>query len=113
MKIAGNSVKNVVLKNGLDQTREAIVSGVDLGPAMEQTGTFPPVVVQVFSVGQQTGHLQEMLGRLAVDYDRDVATLSSRLAAALEPILIIVLSVFVGFILFATILPILEAGNVL
>jgi type II secretory pathway component PulF len=113
MRIAGNSVKNVVLKKGLEQTREAITSGVDLGPAMEQTGTFPPVVVQVFAVGQQTGHLQEMLARLAVDYDRDVATLSSRLAAAIEPILIIVLSIFVGFILFATILPILEAGNVL
>ena len=113
MRIAGNSVRNVVLKDGLERTREAITSGVDLGPAMEQTGTFPPVVVQVFAVGQQTGHLQEMLGRLAVDYDRDVATLSGRLAAAIEPILIIVLSVFVGFILFATMLPILEAGDVL
>ena len=46
-------------------------------------------------------------------YERQVNSLATRLAAALEPILIVFLSIFVGFILFATILPILEAGNVL
>ena len=54
-----------------------------------------------------------MLDRLAADYSRQVKNLSQRLASVLEPILILVLAVFVGFILFATLLPILEAGNVL
>ena len=54
-----------------------------------------------------------MLERLATNYDRQVESLSSRFAAVLEPILIIVLAVIVGFILLATLLPILEAGNVL
>jgi len=53
-----------------------------------------------------------MLDRLAANYDRQVTSLCNRLASVLEPILILVLSVFVGFILFATLLPILEAGNV-
>jgi type II secretory pathway component PulF len=54
-----------------------------------------------------------MLDRLSADYSRQVKNLSGRLASVLEPILILVLAVFVGFILFATLLPILEAGNVL
>ena len=54
-----------------------------------------------------------MLERLAVNYDRQVTSLTNRLASVLEPILILRAGVLVGFILFATLLPILEAGNVL
>ena len=67
----------------------------------------------IFNVGQETGKLEEMLDRLAEGYERQVASATARLTAAIEPILIVVLAVFVGFILFATILPILEAGNAL
>jgi type II secretory pathway component PulF len=70
-------------------------------------------VVHVFSVGQKSGKLEEMLLRLAEDYDRQVSSTSARLSAIIEPVLILVLAVLVGFILFATMLPILEAGNVL
>jgi len=70
-------------------------------------------VVHVFTVGQKSGRLEEMLERLASGYDRQVSSSATRLASALEPALILVLSVFVGFILFATMLPILEAGNAL
>lgn len=54
-----------------------------------------------------------MLFRLAEDYDAQVATTSARLTALLEPALILVLAAMVGFLLLATILPILEAGNVM
>ena len=63
------------------------------------------------SVGQQSGRLEEMLDRLAADYDRQVATAAQRLTALLEPALILVLVVIVGFIVLATILPMLEAAN--
>jgi type II secretory pathway component PulF len=66
----------------------------------------------VFSVGQESGKLDEMLFRLAEDYESQVATSSARLTALLEPVLILVLAAMVGFLLLATILPILEAGNV-
>jgi len=68
--------------------------------------------VQLFSVGQQSGRLEEMLDRLAVDYDQQLTTSSQRLTAVLEPVLILVLVVLVGFISFATVLPMLEAANV-
>jgi type II secretory pathway component PulF len=54
-----------------------------------------------------------MLDRLATDYDRQLATTSQRLTAVLEPVLILLLVILVGFIAFATVLPMLEAANVL
>ena len=113
LEIATRSVKNVVLQDAMSQAAKDVGTGQEIGTAMAKSLVFSPVVIQVFSVGQQTGRLEEMLERLAADYDRQVASLSSRLASIIEPVLILILSVFVGFILFATILPILEAGNVL
>lgn len=113
LDIAAESVRNAVIREALDGCQRAIQSGRDIGEALSQSQVFPPLVVQVFAVGQQTGRLEEMLERLAADYDRQVATTSTRLATVLEPLLIVLVSTFVGFILFATILPILEAGRVL
>jgi len=113
MEIAARSTRNLLLREAMTQVGEAVAAGREIGPALERTEVFPPLVVQIFSVGQETGQLEEMLERLAKDYDRQVSILASRLASALEPVLIVLLAVIVGFILFATVLPILEAGNVL
>lgn len=113
IEIAARAAPNTVVRDALESTRDSIVAGQDIGRALEKTGIFPPVVIQIFAVGQETGHLADMLDRLATDYDRQVESLSGRLAAILEPTLILGLAIFVGFILFATLLPILEAGNVL
>ena len=67
---------------------------------------------EVFAVGQQSGRLEEMLDRLAADYDRQVATASQRLTAVLEPVLILGLVLLVGFIGVATVMPLLEAADV-
>lgn len=112
-RIAARVSKNVLLKDALEEIRVRVQAGRDIGDALATTGVFPPLVALIFNVGQQTGKLEEMLDRLAEGYERQVASATARLTAAIEPILIVVLAVFVGFILFATILPILEAGNVL
>lgn len=112
-EIAARSANSLVFRQALLAANETIAAGQDIGTALEQTRVFPPLVIHVFSVGQASGRLEEMLDRLAADYSRQVKNLSQRLASVLEPILILVLAVFVGFILFATLLPILEAGNVL
>jgi type II secretory pathway component PulF len=113
VEIAGKTTRNVLIRDALDDCAAGIGAGRDIGEAMEKADFFPPLVVHVFSVGQKSGKLEEMLLRLAEDYDRQVSSASAKLSAVIEPILIIVLAVFVGFILFATMLPILEAGNVL
>lgn len=112
-EIAARSSNNRVFQQALLNANEMISAGKEIGLALEQTNVFPPLVIHIFSVGQASGRLEDMLDRLAGDYSRQVKSLSQRLASILEPVLILVLAVFVGFILFATLLPILEAGNVL
>ncbi|TWT98396.1 type II secretion system F family protein [Stieleria varia] len=111
--LAGQSIGNRVFKRALGECGERISAGVEIADAMASTGVFPPLAVRVFSVGQDSGKLDEMLFRLADDYDGQVATTSERLTSLLEPVLILVLAALVGFLLLATILPILEAGNVM
>ncbi len=111
--IGARTTGNLVIRQALVESNRRIATGKDIGDALEETGIFPPLVVHVFTVGQAAGRLEEMLDRLSTAYDRQVTSLSNRLASVLEPILILVLAIFVGFILFATLLPILEAGNVL
>lgn len=110
--IAARATKNLLYREALQQAGRFIQAGQEIGPALSRSGAFPPMVVQVFTVGQASGQLDSMLERLAITYDRQLATLSGRIATVVEPVMILFLAVVVGFILFATILPIMEAGNV-
>lgn len=112
-EVAARVSTNLVFREALAASNHDIAAGRDIGTSLERTRVFPPLVVHVFSVGQASGRLEEMLDRLADHYNRQVASLANRLASILEPVLILVLAVIVGFILFATLLPIMEAGNVL
>ena len=113
VQIAQRTVHNRVLRDALVACEQAVYGGRDIAQALEKTEAFPPLVVQVFAVGQASGQLDTMLSNLAADYDTQVDVVSNRLTAMLEPILMIFLAITVGFIAFATILPIMEAGNVL
>lgn len=112
LQLAARSTDNVVLRQALEETGDSVGAGRNVADALAASGGFPPLAVRIFSVGQETGRLEDMLDQLSADYDRQVATASARLTALLEPVLIICLAVFIGFVLLATILPILEAGNV-
>ena len=113
IELAGSSTPNAVLANALEDSGRHIEAGAEISEALEKTRVFPPLATRVFSVGQESGRLDEMLTRLATDYDRQVESTSARITSLLEPVLIVVLAVGVGFLLLATILPILEAGNVM
>lgn len=112
VQIARRSTRNLVLRDAMRRCEDAVNGGQDIAKALEETGAFPATVVQIFAVGQQSGRLEEMLERLALDYDRQLTTAAGRLTAVLEPALILFLVVVVGFIAIATILPLMEAANV-
>jgi general secretion pathway protein F len=112
-EIAGKSTRSLLIEKGLANCCEAVRAGRDIGEALQQLEVFSPTVVHVFALGQKSGRMEEMLRRLAEDYDQQVASVSARLSSTVEPVLILLLALLVGFILFATVLPILEAGNVL
>jgi type II secretory pathway component PulF len=111
LQIAQRTTSNLVLRDALARCERAVAAGEDIADALRRTGAFPPLVVQLFAVGESSGKLEDMLERLAAAYDQQVATASQRLAAVLEPALIVVLAVVVLVIVLATVLPILEAGN--
>ena len=112
VELAAKSTNNLVFREALENCQSRIAAGEEVADALKQSGAFPPLAVRVFSVGQESGKLDEMLFRLAEDYDSQVATSSARLTALIEPVLILLLAAMVGFLLLATILPILEAGNI-
>ncbi len=113
IQIAQRTMHNKVLREALVTCERAVHAGQDISTALENTNAFPPLVIQIFASGQASGRLEEMLENLAADYDTQVDITSSRLVTLLEPVMMICLAIVVGFIAFATILPILEAGDVL
>jgi type II secretory pathway component PulF len=113
-EITAKSISNPLYKSALQETSSAVERGRDFASSFAPHGfLFPPTVVQLFVLGQNSGQLDTMLLRLAQDLDRESAMLAGRIATLVEPVLIVGLGVIVGFVLLATMLPILEAGNVL
>jgi type II secretory pathway component PulF len=113
LEIGKGAVTNSAIANAIETARQRVSSGTDLGAALSSHAVIPPTLIQVFALGQQTGQLEELLFQIAEDYNHQVNTLAERLTSIMEPVLIVALSIIVGFILMATLLPILEAGNVI
>jgi len=113
LQLAARSADNLIVRDALVEAGRRVAEGSDVAGALDRAGVFPPLAVRIFSVGQESGRLEELLTRLSQDYEKQTATAAARLTALLEPITIVILAVFVGFVLLATILPILEAGNAL
>ncbi|EMI25183.1 type II secretion system F family protein [Rhodopirellula europaea] len=113
LEIAQKSTTNGLLQSALIEMQGDLRAGKDLRDSTSRQSFFTHSMAQVFSLGQQSGQLDSMLLRLGTEYDRQAGRLATRVTTIIEPVLILVLSVVVGFILFATVLPILEAGNVL
>jgi type II secretory pathway component PulF len=112
LQVAQRATPNRHIREALGRCESAVRNGREISDSLNETGAFPPVVVQIFSVGQQSGRLEEMLDRLATDYEQQVAMASERLTALIEPVLVLLLVGVVGLIAFATILPLMEAADV-
>ncbi len=113
LEIAETGISNVKIRETVTTARTKIASGAELGSALRTNSVLPAALIQVFALGQHTGQLDDLLFRIAEDYDQQVNQLADRLTTIMEPVLIVALSVIVGFIMLATLLPILESGNVL
>jgi len=109
--ILRNTIRNDLLQEEYGRMLEALRSGRPMVEVSGADGVLPPAVVHMLSVGEQTGQLEEMLAELATFYDEEVEVASRRAVAMLEPALIVVLSCVIGFIVLATILPILRLSG--
>lgn len=107
LAIVKETVGNVVLANGLDGVIAKLREGKGFGRPMAETGLYPRLATQMILVGEESGRLEEMLGRIADVYDREVATAVKRFLAVLEPVLILGLAVMVGGIVFSILLGVM------
>jgi len=108
LAISGNAVGNRPMAGAVEAMREEVKEGTSVGEAMEHTGAFPPLLIHMAGVGEETGQLPEMMARVANSLDFEVDSALGRLTTLLEPIIIIVMGLIVGFIVLAVLLPIFQ-----
>ncbi|TMQ70269.1 MAG: type II secretion system F family protein, partial [Candidatus Eisenbacteria bacterium] len=102
---------NKVLERGIDMVRSRVEEGDALSRAMEDTGVFPEMLVQMTATGEETGQLDNMLSRTADFYEQRVTSQVDGLSSLVEPIAIIILGGLVGVMLLALYLPIFNLGQ--
>lgn len=113
LEITARTSGNKVVEHGIITVRQSISEGKSMAEPLEQTGIFPGMVVQMISVGEATGALDQMLSKIADFYDEEVDTAVEALTSALEPLLMVFLGGIIGFVVVAMYLPIFEmAGSV-
>jgi type IV pilus assembly protein PilC len=113
MEIVGKTAGNVVVQDGIMFVRARISEGKDLAGPLMETGLMPPMVVQMISVGEQTGALDSMLSKIADFYEEEVDVAVAAMTSLLEPLLMVFLGAVVGGMVVAMYMPIFEmAGNI-
>ncbi len=111
LEITAKTAGNRVIHDAVMQSRASIAGGETISEPLRKSGVFPPMVVSMINVGEQTGGLDEMLSKIADFYDEEVDTAVEALLSALEPIMIVVLGVVVGGMIVSMYLPIFDMIN--
>lgn len=113
LDITAKTAGNKVVEEAITETRSSITEGKTIADPLKTSGVFPPMVVQMISVGEQTGALDSMLEKIADFYDAEVDQAVANLTALIEPILIVFLGVVVGGMIVAMYLPIFKLVTVI
>ena len=113
LNIVGDASGNVVVKEGIAQIHDAVREGEPMAGPMAETGIFDDMVVNMVDVGEETGALDRMLMRIADNYEDQVETRVTAMMSLLEPILIVVMGVIVGFIVIALFLPLMSIQDLI
>jgi type IV pilus assembly protein PilC len=106
LETAGQSMSSRLIVNGINDASRKVREGQTLAQSLEQTGVFPPLAVEMVEVGEATGALPTMLSSIAEFYEEDVQAALSAAMSLIEPAILVVMGVVVGFILISLYLPI-------
>jgi type IV pilus assembly protein PilC len=104
---------NIVYEKAVMRMRDEVATGQRLQRAMENTGLFPNMVIQMIAVGEESGSLDEMSGKVAQFYEQDVDNAVDSMSSLLEPLIMAILGVLVGGLVIAMYLPIFKLGAVI
>ncbi len=111
LEITAKTSGNRVIQDAIMMSRSSIAGGDTISAPLAKSNVFPPMVISMIAVGEQTGGLDEMLSKIADFYDEEVDAAVSGLLALLEPIMIVFLGVVVGGMVVACYLPIFDMIN--
>ena len=109
LDIAGLSAGNRVFQTSAKKVSEEVRDGRPIAESMRDTGTFPPVLTHMVAIGEETGDLPRMLGRVSDSLDFEVDTGMRRLVSLVEQVIVLTMGTFVGFVVLSVLLPIFQA----
>ena len=113
LRIVTAVVGNKVMRDIFLETERAVTEGASLAQPLKASGMFPSTVVHMINAGEQSGELEEMLLRVAETYEGEVESYTVILTAALEPLIIVVMTLMVGFVLVSVLLPMMQMNSIL
>jgi type IV pilus assembly protein PilC len=113
LETAGESLGARTLKRALNQARQSVKEGQPLSGALQKTGVFPGLAIDMIEVGESTGALPAMLNSVAEFYEEDVNTRMTASLALIEPAIMLFMGIFVAFVLVALYLPIFSLADTL
>jgi type IV pilus assembly protein PilC len=111
LEITAKTAGNRVIHDAVMESRQSIAGGETIAGPLEKSKVFPPMVISMIAVGEQTGGLDEMLTKIADFYDEEVDVAVSALLSLMEPLMIVILGVIVGGMVVAMYLPIFDMMN--
>ncbi len=113
LQIVRNIVNNVLIADVIDKAMDEIQAGKSLAAPLSRSTWFPPIAIQMISVGEQSGELEKMLNKIADIYEREAESRITVMTSMLEPIMILVMALVVGFMLISILLPIFEMNTMI
>ena len=112
MQSVAGATGNAIFQEATLRMKDEVATGTQLQQSMRSTGLFPNMVVQMVAIGEESGSLDEMLGKVADFYEQEVDNLVDGLSSLLEPLIMAILGVVVGGLVIAMYLPIFKLGAV-
>jgi len=113
LEIVRNVVNNTMVAQAIDNAMEQIEAGKSLAAPLAQSRWFPPIAVQMISVGEQSGELENMLNKIADIYEGETESQIMVMTAMLEPVMILAMGLSVAFIVVSILLPIFEMNQLI
>ena len=110
LKAVAGATGNIIFAKATDRIKEEVSAGQQMNIAMENTHLFPNMVVQMVAIGEESGALEKMLGKVADFYEEEVDTAVDSLSSLLEPIIMSILGILVGGLVVAMYMPIFKLG---
>ncbi|MFB3926692.1 MAG: type II secretion system F family protein, partial [Syntrophales bacterium] len=111
LEIVRNIVNNILISTAIQEAAKEVEEGQSLSSPLSRSGLFPAIATEMIAVGEQSGNLEAMLYRISDAYEKEVESSIFMITSIMEPVMILVMGLIVGFIVISVLLPIFEMNQ--